>query len=222
MAPYFGNSVPIYLWESTSLPPPWKEDIQLRPGRSESGITQGWVCDPKWVNQTVMVEIWGKRNSLSLGSASVWDMSLELLDAISVTIWVQPAWGWGQNQGKQRWATERFPMILSEFLDPAEPETISTSKLLPSFHTETPITCRVSHLILFQSLWYCGHFFPSLFIPWATVWITSIIVSTCVLIFSYATFNVLLFNMLRICWICCLICKPIQWILHFRYCIFPF
>ena len=33
--------------------------------------------------------------------------------------------------------------------------------------TETLITCRVSHLILLQSLQCCGNFFPSLFSPYS-------------------------------------------------------
>ena len=52
MTLYFGDSIPVYLWEIISLLPPWKENIQLRPGPSESGIIQEWMCNPKWANQS--------------------------------------------------------------------------------------------------------------------------------------------------------------------------
>ena len=74
-----------------------------------------------------------EKNSLSLGSACEWCLSRGLPEDVSASLWEEPARGWCQNQRKERREGEKFPVILSESLDPAEPETISTSKLLGSF-----------------------------------------------------------------------------------------
>ena len=74
-----------------------------------------------------------EKNSVSLGSACEWCLSRGLPEDVSASIWEEPARGWCQNQRKERREGEKLPVILSESLDPAEPETTSSSKLLGSF-----------------------------------------------------------------------------------------
>ena len=98
-----------------------------------------------------------EKNSLYLRSAHEWHLSLGLPEDISATIWEEPAGGWCQNQRKERWEAEKFPVILSESLDPAEPEANGTSKLLGSFpQSVSQFSCSV----MSNSLWPRGPGLP--------------------------------------------------------------